>query len=140
MRVVIDIDKDNFNAICHGELIDVLNDDNYTIQANLPLVEIITTAFQDGIVLPKGHGDLVDTDKVIAGLIYGKHLADSKCGEIVKIFDSAIVIHADKEQKSNSLCDTCKIGDTCDDSDKGVSWANHTVCYKHEWLNKETKE
>lgn len=49
-------------------------------------------------------------------------------------------IEFDEDQKSNSLCDNCKIGDTCDDSDKGVSWANHTVCYKYEWLNKESKE
>lgn len=65
MKIVIDIDKDDFNAICHGELIGVLNDDNYTIQVNLPLVEIITTAFQDGIILPKGHGALIDEKNLL---------------------------------------------------------------------------
>lgn len=48
------------------------------------------------MVLPKGHGDLVDADKVILSLVYGKHIDNAKCGEITKIFDNAVVIPADK--------------------------------------------
>lgn len=49
-------------------------------------------------------------------------------------------IEFDEEQKSNSLCDTCKIGDTCDDSDKGKSWANTYKCFRYEWLEKDDKK
>ena len=51
---------------------------------------------RSGTVLPKVHGNLVDADKVILGLVYGTHIDKAKCGEITKIFDNAVVIHADK--------------------------------------------
>ena len=51
-----------------------------------------------GTPLPKGHGRLVDENHVIAELVYRKHLlADNvKCGQVTEIFDSAVVIEADK--------------------------------------------
>lgn len=30
---------------------------------------------------------------------------------------------------NKSLCDTCKYMFTCEDSDAGLSFANHSVCY-----------
>lgn len=32
---------------------------------------------------------------------------------------------------SKSLCDTCKYMFTCEDSDVGLSIANHLVCYEY---------
>jgi len=45
-------------------------------------------------------------------------------------------IEFDEEQRSSSLCDICKIGDTCDDSDKGISWANTHKCFRYERIEK----
>lgn len=33
---------------------------------------------------------------------------------------------------NNSLCDTCKYSDNCERSDKGISFANTTVCWKYD--------
>lgn len=57
------------------------------------------TLIVHGTVLPKGHGRLVDENHVIAELVYRKHLlADNvKCGQVTEIFDSAVVVEADKE-------------------------------------------
>lgn len=54
----------------------------------------------NGTPLPKGHGRLVDENHVIAELVYRNNLlADNvKCGEVTKIFDSAVVVEADKEK------------------------------------------
>ena len=49
-------------------------------------------------------------------------------------------IESDKEQRSNSLCDTCKIGDTCYASDKGIIFANTRKCFRYEWIEKEHEE
>ena len=31
------------------------------------------------------------------------------------------------------LCESCKNGDTCKDSDKGMSFAKHTKCWKYRY-------
>lgn len=36
---------------------------------------------------------------------------------------------ADMRGKDKSLCNTCVYGHSCNRSDKGISWANHSVCY-----------
>lgn len=61
------------------------------------------TLIAHGTVLPKKHGRLVDENHVIAQLVYREHLlADNvKCGEVTKIFDSAVVIEADKENDND---------------------------------------
>jgi hypothetical protein len=53
MKIVIDIPADDFNAIYHGGL--------YAIQHD-KLDQVITEAFQTAIIIPKGHGDLIDRD------------------------------------------------------------------------------
>ena len=54
----------------------------------------------NGTPLPKGHGRLVDENHVIAELVYRKNLlADNvTCGEVTRIFDSAVVVEADEEK------------------------------------------
>ena len=34
-------------------------------------------------------------------------------------------------QKNDDLCETCRYGDTCGQSDKGVSFAKHSKCWKY---------
>lgn len=36
---------------------------------------------------------------------------------------------ADMRDRDKSLCSTCVFGDSCNRSDKMVSWANHSVCF-----------
>lgn len=58
----------------------------------------IIRAVGNGTPLPKGHGRLVDENHVIAELVYRENLlADNvKCGQVTEIFNSAVVIDADK--------------------------------------------
>ncbi len=62
MKVVIDISADDFNAIYHGGL--------YAIQHD-KLDQCITEAFQIAIIIPKGHGDLIDRNIVLDMMNYG---------------------------------------------------------------------
>lgn len=39
---------------------------------------------------------------------------------------------ADMRSVDEDLCETCKHGDNCERSDKGVSFAKHSVCWKYE--------
>lgn len=32
---------------------------------------------------------------------------------------------------NKSLCDTCVYKHSCERSDAGISWANHSVCYRY---------
>ena len=82
MKIVIDIPDKDYKDIIDGYAYQELADE---------LIEYV----KNGTVLPKGHGNLVDADKVILGLVYGKYIDNAKCGEIVKIFDNAVVIPAD---------------------------------------------
>lgn len=65
---------------------------------------VLELAILHGEILPKGHGRLVDENHVIAELVYRKNLlADNvKCGEVTKIFDSAVVVEADKENDNGA--------------------------------------
>lgn len=80
--------------------------------------EALWTAYQElhqYHKIHKGHGDLVDADKVILGLVYGKHIDNAKCGEIAKIFNNAVVIPADKGMCYNCQykTDSCQEGLHC---------------------------
>ena len=79
MKIIIDIDEEEL-----------------TEEEIAECIRIAEVNFSDVTILQKGHGDLVDADKVILGLVYGKHIDKAKCGEITKIFDNAVVIPADK--------------------------------------------
>lgn len=83
MKIVIDIPDEDYKDIVDGYICQELADE-------------MLNRVKAGTPLPKGHGDLVDEDKVILGLVYGKHIDKAKCGEITKIFDNAVVIPADK--------------------------------------------
>lgn len=88
MKIVIDIPENVYKFVT-TECKDV------AISETKAPIEYIIRGIIDGIPLPKGHGDLVDADKVILGLVYGKHIDNAKCGEIAEIFDNAVVIPAD---------------------------------------------
>lgn len=44
--------------------------------------------------------------------------------------------------KRENLCEFCKYGDDCSDSDKNVPFAKHTICwkYKDEETNNESNK
>lgn len=91
MKLIIDIDDSDYKRI--KDL--VATDTRYTMATT------VGTAYQviaNGTVLPEGHGRLVDENHIIAELVYRKNLlADNvKCGQITEIFNSAVVIDADK--------------------------------------------
>lgn len=89
MKLIIDIPEDLYRFILqHG------------IKDTHEIDEVIA----NGTPLPKGHGRLVDENSVIAQLVWREHLlADNvKCGEVTKIFDSAVVIEADKENDNEA--------------------------------------
>ena len=86
MKIVIDIPDNEYELLQRGT----------TIGSGVDADSCLRYYILGGTVLPKGHGNLVDADKVILGLVYGKHIDNAKCGEITKIFDNAVVIPADK--------------------------------------------
>lgn len=94
MELVIDIHEEEYNRIKEWE-------DNITgYQTSL----VLYRAVRNGTPLPKGHGRLVDENYVIAELVYRKNLlADNvTCGQVTKIFNSAVVVDADKESNNET--------------------------------------
>ena len=51
----------------------------------------------------------------------------SDCEIKMKIFKAL----KNETQKDDDLCETCKYGDICGQSDKGVSFAKHSKCWKY---------
>lgn len=51
-----------------------------------------------------------------------------------KAFESKLAILASKNErpKDGNLCESCRYGDTCCQSDKGISFAKHSICWKYE--------
>lgn len=49
-------------------------------------------------ILSPQHGRLVDEDKILTELIFGKHIENSKCAEIREIFNSSVVVDKGKEE------------------------------------------
>ena len=82
MKLIIDIDEETY------------------IKANAGILGSLGEIIANGTPLPKGHGRLVDENHVIAELVYRKNLlADNvTCGEVTRIFDSAVVVEADEEK------------------------------------------
>ena len=97
MKLITDTDYcpvrnfDNVCSLCNCECIS-----GEALTRDCPLIR------NGGTPLPKGHGRLVDENKALAGLIFGKHLDDMKCGEVTKIFDASVVIEADKEAENET--------------------------------------
>lgn len=95
MKLIIDIPEEEYNRIKEWE-------DNVTgYQTSL----VLYRAVRNGILLPKGHGRLVDENYVIAELVYRKNLlADNvKCGQVAEIFNNAVVIDTDKEADNEQI-------------------------------------
>ena len=68
MKLIIDIDEDYYKAIWeNGYIYDEDNED-------------IAKIIKDGTPLPKGHGDLIDRDK----LVYDCSLGDGGCDHICR--------------------------------------------------------
>ena len=95
MKLIIDIPEEEYNRIKEWE------DNVKGYQTSL----VLYRAVRNGILLPKGHGRLVDENYVIAELVYRKNLlADNvTCGQVTEIFNSAAVIDADKETDNEKI-------------------------------------
>lgn len=39
----------------------------------------------------------------------------------------------EERPQDDDLCETCRYGDTCGQSDKGVSFAKHSKCWKYRY-------
>lgn len=91
MKLIIDIPDKVYNEYRDG----VMSMENNCIIGN---------AVFDGMPLPKGHGRLVDENHVIAELVYRKNLLadDVTCGQVTEIFNSAVVVDADKENNDET--------------------------------------
>ena len=69
-------------------------------------VDELCTVIQHGIQLPKGHGALKDTDKIISGICgssCGCHLEecghDAPCYSVARIISASTIIEADKDRE-----------------------------------------
>ena len=89
MKLIVEVDADDYealNKVGHNGL-----EFNDTLEGR------VYRAIADGKPIVGYHGRLVDEDMVLSALIHGGHLDHAKCGEVTKIFDSAVVVDADME-------------------------------------------
>ena len=85
MKVIIEIPDDNFNELRKLAEVNAFSDN---------LMGYSLLAIAHGTVLPKGHGDLIDRDKLI-GNIHGTK-------SIIATLDAPAIIPADKEGRHES--------------------------------------
>lgn len=83
MKIVIDISEDDYNAIR----------DNIKAYS---LADILFGAVQCGTVLPKGHGDLIDRDKLEKDTEWSEYEDEFISYSHRQIFSEPVVIPADK--------------------------------------------
>ena len=85
-------------------IIDIPDEAYELLKSKQVLDNIAESIIANGTPLPKGHGRLVDENHVIAELVYRKNLlADNvTCGQVTEIFNSAVVIDADKESNNET--------------------------------------
>ena len=97
VKLIIELDKDLYESIA-GKNTDTVEPREVvrSFQAT------IADAIKDGKPLVGYNGRLVDENMVLAGLIHGGHIDNSKCGDITKIFNGAVVIKADNESEANN--------------------------------------
>lgn len=75
----------------------------------------------------KGGEGMTCKDCIHSGLCYKENEYDNfpdRCGDFVP--------ERLPEEVSCSLCETCKNSKNCNSSDKGLSFANHSICWKYE--------
>jgi hypothetical protein len=88
IELVIKIPKDSYEATCNGCMLP-------------PDVENVVNAIKNGTPLPKGHGRLIDIDKLKQELINEEWITDNDGGGLENIVDEApTIIEADKESDS----------------------------------------
>lgn len=84
MKIVIDIDEELYNRIRADSGVYVMDD------------ILVENAIYEGTPLPKGHGDLIDRDYVIAGY---DNAYDSGESLIEVIYNAPTIIEADKGEE-----------------------------------------
>ena len=90
MQIVIDIPEETYKATCNGCMLP-------------PDVENVVQGIKNGTPLPKGHGRLIDADKIISEATERmKYPANHKYMEcvIAHMVLAPTIIEADKEDKN----------------------------------------
>jgi len=90
MQIVIDIPEETYKATCNGCMLP-------------PDVENVVQGIKNGTPLPKGHGRLIDADKIISEATERmKYPANHKYMEcvIAHMKLASTIIEADKEDKN----------------------------------------
>ena len=85
-----------------------LNEELYDYMKSLPFNTILETIVLNGTPLPKGHGDLIDKDKLYRYIKemcnqYGKPTIDYESGKSIMelIKNMSVIIEADKESDTD---------------------------------------
>lgn len=89
MKVVIDVREDFFQQLCD----EVENASNAGVQ-----IGVLEYVISNGTPLPKGHGDLVDRDKVIDLLNEEEYNYYTELDKVCDtVYEAPTIIEADKE-------------------------------------------
>lgn len=111
MKLIIDIPDQEYND-CKNRFNMIYQEGYLNYNLNTALIMYIA----NGTIIPKGHGRLLDEDKLLSMLVFGKHIDDCKCVEIAEVCNKAVVIEADKEKKEceyyDSEAETCRRSET----------------------------
>ena len=96
MQIVIDIPEDSYKATCKGSMLP-------------PDVKNVVQGIKNGILLPKGHGDLIDVNRKITVPVYDEQYEEWR-KETLTVYDALnrwsnegitvkdVVISADKTE------------------------------------------
>ena len=98
MQIVIDIPEDSYKATCKGSMLP-------------PDVKNVVQGIKNGILLPKGHGDLIDVNRKITIPVYDEQYEEWR-KETLTVYDALnrwsnegitakdVVIWAESEDKA----------------------------------------
>lgn len=74
MQIVIDIPEDSYKATCKGSMLP-------------PDVKNVVQGIKNGILLPKGHGDLIDVNRKITVPVYDEQYEEWR-KETLTVYDA----------------------------------------------------
>ena len=74
MQIVIDIPEDSYKATCKGSMLP-------------PDVKNVVQGIKNGILLPKGHGDLIDVNRKITIPVYDEQYEEWR-KETLTVYDA----------------------------------------------------
>lgn len=96
MQLVIDISEGLKFALEQEELWQNQQESAQTLCQGMKKV------LDNAVVLPEGHGRIVDGDIILWWLINKDVIAKLKCGETAEIFKKATIVEADEKRRQTS--------------------------------------